>query len=56
MELDELTYRTTVHQVVEELKKNLEQIIQFLERCSEQELDQVAAGMKAARLIKKTEE
>ena len=51
MELDELTYQNTIspHQMVEALTKVVEQIIQFLEQLTEQELDEVAAGMSKKR-------
>ena len=41
MELDELTYKTATSscKMIEELKKAIEQVIQFLEQSTKEELD-----------------
>ena len=50
VELDALTCQTSTstNRMVEALTKAVEQIIQFLVQLTEQELDEVAAGIEAA--------
>ena len=47
MKSDEFTYQAAIS-MIEALTKAVEQIIQLLEQLTEQELDEVAAGMEAA--------
>ena len=44
------------NKMVKLLGKTIEQIIEFIEQCTEQELDELAIGMESANLSREKEE